>query len=262
MAKGMTGAVRQEALTTADFAAAERHGKRLDTMSKSRSVGPRGPLVLGSLDIVEARRKHMEGVAQQGKTAALHVFVQFPTLLPVLTEKDERRMLEHAARFVNKYHGGDAVFAARLDRDEKGKHGVDVFAMPRHEFRYKDGRTQRRAAVSKFSKEHALKRFGKDDPRSQGRAFQAAWFEYLRDEMGFEWVQPPEPKKTRSKDRLEPEEYALRQEAAKLAEREKQVFKDAAVVAACQRARGASDPALDRVLNERKKNTKSRGFER
>lgn len=273
MAEGLTGAVRQAALSTADFNEAERHGKRLDEMGKRRSVGPRPPLVLGSLDIVEARRKHMENVQQQGKTAALHVLVQFPTMMPILTEKQERKMLEHAARFVNEYHGGDAVFAARLDRDEKGRHTVDVFAMPRHDFTYKDGRTQKRASVSKFSKQHAKRRFSElvdadedlKDPTSpivQGRALQAAWFEYLRDEVGLDWIQPPERKKTRSKDRLEPEEYALKKELAKLAEREKQLAQDAVVVSAGQRLRGVSDPALDRVVKERKLNTRSRGSER
>lgn len=222
--QGMTGAIRQEALSKADFGAAERHGKRLDTMSQARRVRDRPPLVYGSLDLEEARAAHMNGVQQQGKTAALHMLVQFPTVIRLNDQKtaDEREqmMLDHAVNFANRYHGGDAVFAARLDRDEQGRHTVDVFAMPRYDFTYKDGRTVKRAAVSKFAKEQARKRHAElvepgenlRDPESpivQGRALQAAWHEYMRDEMGLYWVQAPNRKKSRTKDRLEPEEYSL-----------------------------------------------------
>ena len=80
-------------------------------------------------------------------------------------------MLRHAVAFANGYHGGDAVFAARLDRDEEGRHTVDVFLMPRHDFRYKDGRTQKRASVSKFSKEQARARSGRMTHGRRGRPF-------------------------------------------------------------------------------------------
>lgn len=208
--RGRTGAIRQQALNKADFRAAERHGKRLDVMGPARRVRDVPPLVYGSLDLEAARAAHMEGVQQQGKTEALHMLVQWPTDLP-MKPRTEQAMLDHAVKFANRYHGGDAVFAARLDRDEQGQHTVDVFLMPRHDFTYKDGSIQKRASVSKHSKEQAKARFGKDDPRSQGRALQAAWHEYLRDEVGLgEWVKPPTPKQSRTKDRLEPEELALK----------------------------------------------------
>lgn len=217
MSKGLSGAVRQNALNTSDFNAAERHGKRSDRMSLKRRVSDEKPLVYGSLDLSEARAVHMKDVQQQGKTSALHLIVQFPTQMELsgdkeLREKQQAAMLKHAVTFVNSYHGGDAVFAARLDRDETGQHTADVFAMPRHVFTYKDGRTQKRASVSKFSKQHALERFDKDDPRSQGRALQAAWYEYLRDEVKLSFVQPPQQKQVRSEDRLEPEAYQLKQD--------------------------------------------------
>lgn len=213
--RGRTGAIRQQALNKADFRAAERHGKRLDVMGQARRVRDVPPLVYGSLDLEAARAAHMDGVQQQGKTEALHMLVQWPTDIP-MNERKGQMMLDHAVAFANRYHGGDAVFAARLDRDEQGQHTVDVFVMPRHDFTYKDGRTQKRASVSKHSKEHAKARFGKDDPRSQGRALQAAWHEYLRDEVGLgEWVKPPTPKQSRTKDRLEPEELALKREKQK-----------------------------------------------
>lgn len=289
---GRTGAIRQEALKTQDFHAAERHGKRNDKTSQQRRVRDVPPLVYGSLNLKKAQQEHMKGVQQQGKTAALHMLVQFPTDIP-LNERKERMMLDHAVRFANQYHGGDAVFAARLDRDEEGRHTVDVFLMPRHDFTYKDGRTQKRASVSKHSKEQAKARFGKDDPRSQGRALQAAWYEYLRDELNLDgWVKPPEPKKSRTKDRLEPEEYKLQQEkqkaeaealmmtaaaeqdAAKIRAkgrqeviwaleavkkrsdaveaREKAVERDAAIVAAARRSIGQPAPEIDVIAVRRR----------
>lgn len=220
--RGRTGAIRQQALKKADFNAAERHGKRLDVMGPARRVRDVPPLVHGSLDLSEALEKHMQGVQQQGKTEALHMLVQYPTDLGFGDdpEKRQRAMLSHAVRFANKYHGGDAVFAARYDRDEEGQHTVDVFLMPRYDFTYKDGRTIKRAAVSKFSKEQARARSADlldpgeklhpESPIMQGRALQAAWHEYLRDDLNLgNLVQAPNRKKVRSRDRLEPEELAL-----------------------------------------------------
>nr|WP_319949450.1 hypothetical protein [uncultured Shimia sp.] len=195
----------------------EKHGKREDASGQRRRVRDDAPLVFGSLDLSEARRTHMEGVKQSGRSACIHALVQFPTgLLDGASERDQRAMLDHAVGFLNDFHGGDAVFAARLDRDEKGRHTVDAFLLPRYEFRYKDGRTARKASVSKFSKAEAKRRFGKDDRRSQGSALQDAFYEHLHDKMGLEGVLPPERKKTTTKDRLEPEELALKKDRQKL----------------------------------------------
>jgi len=213
--KGRSGAVRQKALSWADLANMERHGKREDESGQRRRVREAEPLVAGSLDVRECRAAHMEGVRQSGNTAALHMLIQYPTgLIDGKAEDQQQRMLDHAVRFANKFHGGDAVFAARLDRDEKGRHSVDVFAMPRYDFHYKDGRIAKKAAVSKFTKAEAEKRFNRQDRRAQGSALQDAWFEYMRDEMGLD-VLPPQRKKATAKDRVEPEEYALAQERAK-----------------------------------------------
>ncbi|GHG36431.1 hypothetical protein GCM10017322_39100 [Paracoccus aerius] len=122
-------------------------------------------------------------------------------------------MLVHARKFLNEYHGGDAVFAARLDRDEAGRHTVDVFLMPRYDYHYKDGRILKKASVSKFSKEEAKRRYGRDDRRAQGSALQDAWYEYMRAEMGLD-VRRPERKKAFAADRVEPEVYGLKQDQA------------------------------------------------
>ena len=214
---GRAGAIRQKALKAVDLANMEAHGKREDESGKRRKIREDEALVFGGLDLRDLRAEWMRDVKQQGNTAALHALVQYPTkLIDGTAEDQQERMLHHAVRFMNEFHGGDAVFAARLDRDEKGRHSVDVFMMPRHDFTYKDGRTQKRAAVSKHTKAEAQRRYGKQDRRSQGSALQDAWFEYLRDEMGLD-VKPPERKKATAKDRIEPEEYQLRKEQEKVA---------------------------------------------
>lgn len=213
---GRRGAIRQKALKAVDLANMEAHGKREDESGKRRRVRETEPLVVGGLDLRDLRADWMSDVKQQGNTAALHALVQYPTGLIDGTAKDQQeRMLKHAVRFMNDFHGGDAVFAARLDRDEKGRHSVDVFMMPRHDFRYKDGRVAKRAAVSKHTKAEAQRRYGKQDRRAQGSALQDAWFEYMRDEIGLD-VLPPQRKKATAKDRLEPEAYGIRKDRQKL----------------------------------------------
>lgn len=215
---GRRGAIRQNALKAVDLANMEAHGKREDESGKRRQVREAEPLVVGGLDLREQRADWMTDVKQQGNTAALHALVQYPTGLIDGTTKDQQeRMLRHAVRFMNDFHGGDAVFAARLDRDEKGRHSVDVFMMPRHDFVYKDGRRQKRAAVSKQTKAEAQRRYSKQDRRAQGSALQDAWFEYMRDQMGLD-VLPPQRKKATAKDRLEPEELGVKRDRQKLQE--------------------------------------------
>ncbi len=213
--KGRVGAVRQKALRGSDLAKMEKHGKRLDASSQNRRVRDEAPHIWNSLDLRESREMNMQGVAQSGQTSCLHILCQFPTQLMPTDDTGQFDMLRHSVRFVERFHGGNAVFAARLDRDESGQHTVDVFAMPTYERIYKDGRTARRASVSKFTKAEAKRRYGRDDQRAQGSALQDAWFEYLRDEVGLD-VQPPERKKATARDRVEPEVYALKQDQARV----------------------------------------------
>ena len=209
--KGKVGAVRQRALRLNDLARMEKHGKRQDASSQARRLRDENALVWNTLDLREAREMHMQGVQQSGQTAALHILIQFPTELMPTDYEGQHKMLMHSVRFVEKFHGGRAVFAARLDRDEAGQHTVDVFAMPTYQRHYKDGRTAWRASVSKYTKADAKRRFGRDDKRAQGSALQDAWFEYLRDEVGLDACEPTRKKAT-ARDRVEPEFYALKQE--------------------------------------------------
>lgn len=142
--------VRCSALNMSGLDAAEKHGKRLDKTSQGRRIRDADPLVFKTLDLRSAYEAHMEGVRQNtaAKRPVLHFILRFP---PGLLEGDDvpRRfavpdrqmrqveMMRQAVRFINETHGGDAVFAARVDLDEEGETIVDVFASPRYEKRTK-----------------------------------------------------------------------------------------------------------------------------
>ena len=101
---GKAGAARKYTLTTARLKTAQNHGKRLDVMGPFRRVRDEETLVYGSLDIVEAQAKHMDGVKQQAgaKTKALHMMVQFPPdMSGAQNEGKQKAMLGHAVRFAN-----------------------------------------------------------------------------------------------------------------------------------------------------------------
>lgn len=258
---GKSGAVRVETLDATDLSAMEKHGQREDASGQARRVSDDKPLVHGGLDIVARREKHVEGRKQQGKTKAMHALVQFPKDLIPNGYMNQRGMLRFAVEFINDFYGGDAVFAARLDRDEKGTHKVDVFFLPRWEFEYKDGRKQARCGLGQYTKRAARDRYGKEDRRAQGSALQDAFFEYLRDNIKVPRIMRPERKKTTAKDRLEPEMYAFEREkglvrrnainlhhrSLSLTQREQQVANDAAFVANALRKIRHCTNDIDRV---------------
>lgn len=164
--------VRCNAIGMAELAAMEKHGKRLDKSSQQRVIRTASPLVYGSLDLRPAFDTHMKGI-KQNKAASkpvLHFIVRFP---PDLFDGDkigkfqgskldrQKMMLAQAASFINATHGGSAVFAARVDRDEVGETIVDVFAAPRYEKRTKrtpaDEAGEIWASATRFGKELAEK---------------------------------------------------------------------------------------------------------
>ncbi|MCV6596711.1 MAG: hypothetical protein OIF40_06485 [Mangrovicoccus sp.] len=151
-------------------------------------------------------------------------------------------MLDEAVKFTNRTHGDNAVFRARLDRDEEGRHGVDVFFAPKYQ-KKTTRRSSEWVSLTKFGKELAVQKFGQkqrqkknkagefepvfdkagkpvmedcDHQHYQGRALQDAFFEHLRDEMGLDWVVRGEKKIGRDSDRLEVEEYKIQAETEKL----------------------------------------------
>lgn len=253
MAKGKSGSFRGNSLTASDLQAMENHELRLDQSGHRRSVrkdakgDPIPPLIHNPLRqncLTQAYAAHVEGarVNKGASKICRHAFVQFPTDLPV-TSASEQMMLDEAVKFVNKTHGGNAVFWARLDRDEVGRHGVDVFFAPKYEKTTKRGATIW-ISLTKFGKARAVERFGqrqavKKNPKTgefekvtdkngdpvmvdcdskyfQGRAFQDLWFEHLRDNIGLDWVERGKPKVGRDPDRLEVEEFKVQQERKKL----------------------------------------------
>ena len=89
---------------------------------------------------------------------ARHAFVQFPTDIEI-TPATEEMMLREAVTFIEKTHGGQVVFRARLDRDERGKNGVDAFFAPRYSKTTAAG-TQDWISLTKFGKALARERLG------------------------------------------------------------------------------------------------------
>jgi hypothetical protein len=134
----MTAMIRANSLTLGglgpkSFSSMEKHGKRLDGSSQRRRIRKAEPLVYGSLDLRDAYNRHMTGVRTNRslKRPIMHAIIKFPLDLHI-NSTSEQRMLDHAVRFINQTHGGKAVFAGRLDRDEQGQHIVDVFYAPKY----------------------------------------------------------------------------------------------------------------------------------
>ncbi|WP_162497492.1 hypothetical protein [Roseovarius dicentrarchi] len=249
--KGLAGSVRVNSLDQESTSAMESHELRLDYSGQLRSIEPQNEALFyrpygNDLSISESYKKHVEGARRNTSASKLlrHAFVQFPTSIEI-TPQTQEMMLREAVAFINKTHGGRAVFHARIDRDERGKHGVDVFFAPRYEKRTAKDVTDW-ISLTKFGKEGARERLGQkqeekynkktkewepqfktdgspkmvwqDSAHFQGQVLQDEWFEHLRDVVGLDWVLRGEKKVGRDPDRLEPEEYKLKQEREKLAQ--------------------------------------------
>ncbi|MEO9825335.1 MAG: hypothetical protein ABJF50_13045 [Paracoccaceae bacterium] len=207
--------------------------------------------------IMDALAAHEKGAHRHGAAQKdfLHGFLQFPTDIKV-TEKNQRLMLAIGVDFINRFYGGNAVFHGRIDRDEKGQHGVDVFFAPRYEKHTKYKGTEQWISLSKFSKDNARSRLGKrqkqkknrktkefepifdnegnpvmvwnDGKTFQGSALQDSWYEHLQEHIGQKYeVERGKQKQSSGPDQLSPEDYAFEQEQKKLrAEVERQLNGD------------------------------------
>lgn len=243
-------AVRCDAIDLAKLAAMEKHGKRLDGSSQRRRIRDDSPLVYGSLDLRARYDEHMHGVKQNAaaKKPVLHFIIRFPPELlegPKLGHFEgsklerQKMMLRQAIRFVQDTHGGRAVFAARVDRDEEGETIVDVFASPVYEKRTKRTPANKQgplwASATRFGKELAKKHQEEiqrrhpdakgeilTSPRMVGIALQSELAEWFRAKNGHA-LTPKTPKGSAKKDRIEKEAHE-RMQAEKReieAEREK-----------------------------------------
>lgn len=175
MCLGMKASVRISSLTLGGsgpktLASMESHGKRQDRTSQARRVRDRDPLVFGSLDLRDAFDGHVDGCRMNKglKRPVMHALVQFPKQLQV-NEASERMMLDAAIDFINSTHGGDAVFSARMDRDEEGQHSVDVFYSPKYEKRTKSRGAETWISTSKHGKELCHRHRAEIERRHGGR---------------------------------------------------------------------------------------------
>lgn len=230
------GSVRCAAINVGGLLAQERHGKRLDGSSQRRRVRDDGPHVYKTLDLCDAYERHMEGVKQNaGATKpVLHFIVRFP---PELLAGDDvpgpyrgksrverqARMLRQAVAFINDTHGGRAVFAARIDRDEEGETICDVFAAPVYEKRTKRTKPDEAGAMwasaTKFGRDLAEKHQDEirrrhpkakpgalTGPRQVGIALQSEFAEFFERENGVP-LAPKKEKAERRSDRIEVEAW-------------------------------------------------------
>lgn len=241
---GKSGSVRVASLKIRDLKKMQNHEKRMDVSGQNRHVRDVAPLVYSDCQIaiapppdedgamwgstlVHDYERHIAG-ARRNKGAdavALHAFVQFPTDLIEMDEQNERRILQAAVDFINKTHGGDAVFHARLDRDEVGRHGVDVFFAPTYEKQSKSKpQGEKWVSLTKFGKSLALSKYGQNSPAFQGRALQDAFFEFLSNDFCIEGIKRGSKKLTKDKDRVDPEVYKLNKDRENLS-KEKEGFK-------------------------------------
>jgi hypothetical protein len=189
---GVAGAVRIQRLGGVALSAAEAHGKRLDVNGRGRVVREAETLSTTGLDLNALYDAHVEGAkVQKSATKALHMVMQFPADL--VDGDDAELMLSHARTFAEEIFGASAIFADRVDRDEKSRHVVDLFLAPKYE---KKTKRQSQTAISTSRDLKALATRYKRAPtlRGQGQALQDAWYEYLRDRLRLE-VKRGEPKK-------------------------------------------------------------------
>lgn len=189
---GISGSIRAVCLTKADFNAAEKHGKRLDATSQARAISNDPPVTTTGLDLQKLYTQHVKDVfVPKCKTIAKHIIIQFPKDL--VDGEDPDYMLRHARRIVETIFGDQAIFADRVDRDEKGRHIVDIFVAPKYTKKTKHT-SQVAVSVSVHEEALAEKYHRKNTPWGRGQAMQDAIYEYLRDVMLLPGVQRGDPK--------------------------------------------------------------------
>ncbi len=215
--------------------AAERHGQRKDWISQKRRVRDEEPIVWKTLDLMDAYKKHVKGARMNKalKSPVLHHLFQFPVTMNggERPTRDQAEALVRCARgYIERVYGKDACFAARMDRDERGHWVVDTFSTPKYQKRSKRARpndpgvtwvsTTRhgKALCEKHRAEIERRHEGKflNGPRQVGIAMQSEWREYLNKRIKNLNLAPKAEKAAGPVDRLEPEEYKLRQDRAKL----------------------------------------------
>jgi len=189
---GIAGSIRAECMTKADLTAAEKHGKRLDTTSIARAITIDPPVTTTGLELRKLYRQHVKNAfVPKCKTMAKHIIVQFPKGL--VDGENAEFMLQHARQAVESIFGHQSIFADRVDRDERGRHIVDIFVAPKYN---KTTKHTEQLAVTVTRHEEALAaKYGRTNSTyGRGQAMQDAIFAYFRDVMQLPGVQRGNPK--------------------------------------------------------------------
>jgi hypothetical protein len=222
---GISGSIRAVCMSKADLAAAEKHGKRLDATSQARAISKDPPVTTTGLDLRKLYKKHVKDVfVPKCKTIAKHIIIQFPKDL--VDGEDPAYMLRHARAIVETIFGEDSIFADRVDRDEKGRHIVDIFVAPKYIKKTKH--TSQLAVTVSVHEEALAEKYGRKNHQwGRGQAMQDAIFAYFRDEMKLPGVQRGNPKANPGPDWKSAEELREEELESKKAELEEEKRKTA-----------------------------------
>lgn len=175
------------------LAAAEQHGRRLDDAAKRRKVRDDPSLTWVPEDVVgdplalsDRLADHVAGaLVPKAKAKALHMLVKLPASVPVETEADARAALALAVQFAQDSYGGNAVFSARMDRDERSLNSVDLFLAPRY-LKVTKRKSEEAVSLTRFGKLLAKKR-GIEDRSNSAKGSMQAQGSALQDELA-DWL--------------------------------------------------------------------------
>lgn len=195
---GIAGSARILKLTPHLLRKMERHGKREDETSKARVINDEPPLTTTGLDLEALYLAHIDGAyIPKAKSVAIELLLQFPADL--VDGEDPEYLLKHTRAFAETVWGPEAIFADRVDRDEKGRENVSVYVTPKYVKKTKH--TERMAvSMTRDLKRLAQKHGRKEHKWDIGRALQDAAFDYFKDVMELEGVQRGHGKVRAGKD--------------------------------------------------------------
>lgn len=243
---------RIQRLNPLELQLAEVHARRSDERSQRRRVRDAAPFTWVpsgvDTDPLALEQRYVEHVAgafiPKGSGKALHLLVKFPESVPVEEDADAEAALKLAVEFAQAVFGGDAVFSARMDRDERSLTNADLFIAPRY---LKKTKHSEKLAISLsrhlklLAAEHGTLSDDADILRGQGQALQDAFAQFLRS-RGYQAIRG-QKKTSRDPDWVSPEAYQVATDR-KIGEAARQVAAEESAEAAkriaeVQRERGA-----------------------
>lgn len=175
------------------LAAAEQHGRRLDAAAIRRKVRDEPSLTWtpdgvdgDPLALSNRLADHVAGaLVPKAKAKALHMLVKLPASVPVETVEDARAALALIVQFAQDSYGGNAVFSARMDRDERSLNSVDLFLAPRY-LKVTKRKSEEAVSLTRFGKLLAKKR-GIEDRSDSAKGSMQAQGSALQDELA-DWL--------------------------------------------------------------------------